>query len=185
MIAIGFEQFYEFQKMTHPWTFQDIERTIRYFWTGFFATCFKFQWSNTILPGSLDLDPGSHGKPMNSWCVSFETECMWDLRWFYTSMERDVAQLVERRTSNPKVVGSSLDGNYHPSLVSPSQQQWSPAGSGQTISSESKSGVSRWLWSRAGLLVAIHMWGSSCVHTRGHGRQEGYYSMYSMFSYAN
>ena len=26
-------------------------------------------------PGSLDLDPGSHGKPMNSWCVSFETEC--------------------------------------------------------------------------------------------------------------
>ncbi len=26
--------------------------------------------------GSLDLDPGSQGKPMNSWCVSFETECM-------------------------------------------------------------------------------------------------------------
>ena len=25
-------------------------------------------------PGSLDLDPGSHGKQMNSWCVSFETE---------------------------------------------------------------------------------------------------------------
>ena len=28
------------------------------------------------LPRSLDLDPGSQGKPMNSWCVSFETECM-------------------------------------------------------------------------------------------------------------
>ncbi len=28
-----------------------------------------------ILLGSLDLDPGSQGKPMNSWCVSFETEC--------------------------------------------------------------------------------------------------------------
>ena len=39
------------------------------------VTCFKFQWSNMTLPGSLDLDPGSQGKPMNSWCVSFETEC--------------------------------------------------------------------------------------------------------------
>ncbi len=27
------------------------------------------------LPDSLDLDPGSQGKSMNSWCVSFETEC--------------------------------------------------------------------------------------------------------------
>ena len=27
-------------------------------------------------PGSLDLDPGLDGKPMNSWCISFETECM-------------------------------------------------------------------------------------------------------------
>ncbi len=26
--------------------------------------------------GSLDLDTGSHGKPMNSWCVSLETECI-------------------------------------------------------------------------------------------------------------
>ncbi len=26
-------------------------------------------------PGSLDLDPGSQEKPVNSWCVSFETEC--------------------------------------------------------------------------------------------------------------
>ena len=31
--------------------------------------------SNMTLPGSLDLDPGSQGKPMNSWCVSFGTEC--------------------------------------------------------------------------------------------------------------
>ena len=72
-------------------------------------------------------------------------------------MERDIAQLVERRTCNPKVVGSSLGGGYHQSLVSPSQKQWSPTGSGQTISSESKSGVSRWLLSRAGVLVAIQM----------------------------
>ena len=57
--------------------------------------------------------------------------------------ERDVAQLVERRTCNPKVVGSSPGGDYHQSLVSPSQKLWSPAGSGQTISSESESGVSR------------------------------------------
>ena len=57
--------------------------------------------------------------------------------------KRDVAQLVERRTCNPKVVGLSLGGDYHQSLVSPSQKQWSPTGSGQTISSESKSGVSR------------------------------------------
>ena len=41
----------------------------------FFATCFKFSWSNTNLPGALDLDPGSQGKPLNPWCVSFETEC--------------------------------------------------------------------------------------------------------------
>ncbi len=76
LIAMGFEQFYEFQKMTYPWIFQDIERTIRYFWTGFLATCVKFQWSNMTLPGSLELDPGSHGKPIISWCVSFETECI-------------------------------------------------------------------------------------------------------------
>ncbi len=30
--------------------------------------------SNMILQGSLDLDPGSQGESMNSWCVSFETE---------------------------------------------------------------------------------------------------------------
>ena len=58
-------------------------------------------------------------------------------------MERDVAQLVECLTCNPKVVGLSPGGGYHQSLVSPSKKQWSPAGSGQTISSESKSGVSR------------------------------------------
>ncbi len=45
LIAMGFQQFYEFQ--------------------------------NTVL--SLDLDPGSQGKPVNSWCVSFETECMSDI----------------------------------------------------------------------------------------------------------
>ncbi len=27
------------------------------------------------LLGSCDLDPESRGKPMNSWCVSVETEC--------------------------------------------------------------------------------------------------------------
>ena len=27
-------------------------------------------------PGLLDLDPGSQGKPRNSWCVSFETKCI-------------------------------------------------------------------------------------------------------------
>ncbi len=32
-------------------------------------------WYNTTLPRSPDLDPGSQGKPMNSWCVSFKTEC--------------------------------------------------------------------------------------------------------------
>ena len=68
--------------MTYPWIFQDIERTIRYFWTGFLATCVKFQWSNMTLPGSLDLDPGSQGKPMNSWCVSFETECTMPFMFF-------------------------------------------------------------------------------------------------------
>ena len=79
LIAMGFEQFYEFQNMTYPWTFQDIERTVRHFRKRFFATCFKFSWSNTTLPGALDLDPGSQGKSMNSWCVSFETEC--SLKW--------------------------------------------------------------------------------------------------------
>ena len=34
--------------------------------------------------------------------------------------------LVERRTCNPKVIGSSLDGDYHQSLVSPSQKQCGP-----------------------------------------------------------
>ena len=47
------------------------------FLNGVFSTCFKFTWSNMTLPGSLDLDPGSQGKPGNSWCVSFETECMY------------------------------------------------------------------------------------------------------------
>ncbi len=36
--------------------------------------------------------------------------------------ERDVAQLVARRTCTPKVVGSSPGGGYHQSLVSPSQK---------------------------------------------------------------
>ena len=57
----------------------------------------------------------------------------------------DIAQLVERWTCNPgcnpKVVGSSLGGG----LVSAFQKRWFSAGSGQTISSESKSWVSRWL----------------------------------------
>ena len=75
LIAIGFEQFYEFQNMAYPWTFQDIRRMVWHFWIGFFATCFKFLRSNTTLPGALDFDPGSQGKSMNSWCVSFETEC--------------------------------------------------------------------------------------------------------------
>ncbi len=70
-----FEQFYEFQNMTYPWTFQDNERTIRHFWMGFFATCLEFLWSNMTRPGSLELDPGSQGKPSNLWCISFETEC--------------------------------------------------------------------------------------------------------------
>ncbi len=77
LIAMGFQQFYEFQNTTYPWTFQDIGRTIWHFWMGFFATCFKFAWSNVTPPGSLDLDPGSQGKPVNSWCISFETECTW------------------------------------------------------------------------------------------------------------
>ena len=75
LIAIGLAQFYEFENMTYPCTFQYIERTIWHFWTGFFATCFKFPLSYMTLPGSPDLDPGLQGKPMNSWCVSFETEC--------------------------------------------------------------------------------------------------------------
>ncbi len=64
-----------------------------------------------------------------------------------------------------------------------SQQQWSPAGSGQTVSSESKSGVSWWLWSRAGVLVAIQMWGSSCVHTPGHRRQGDETNISAHFGY--
>ena len=39
-----------------------------------------------------------------------------------TGKERDIAQLVERQTCNPKVVGSSLGWDYHQSLVSPSQK---------------------------------------------------------------
>ena len=61
--------------MTYPWTFRDIERTVWHFRKGFFANCFKFSWSNTTLPWALDLDPWSQGKSINSWCVSFETEC--------------------------------------------------------------------------------------------------------------
>ncbi len=57
--------------------------------------------------------------------------------------ERDKAQLVERQTCNPKVVGLRPGGNNHSSLVSSSKKQWSPSGLGQTISSESRSGVSR------------------------------------------
>ena len=43
------------------------------------SSYFKFSLSNMTQSGSLDLDPGSHGRPMNSWCVSFETEC--SSRW--------------------------------------------------------------------------------------------------------
>ncbi len=75
LIAMGFEQFYGFQNMTYTWTFQDIWRTVWYFRIGFFATSFKFSWSNTTQPGPIDLDPGSQGKSINSWCISFETEC--------------------------------------------------------------------------------------------------------------
>ncbi len=56
---------------------------------------------------------------------------------------RDLAQLVERQTCNMKVVGLSPGGDYHQSLVSPSQKLWSLAGSGQTISSVSNSWVSQ------------------------------------------
>ncbi len=54
--------------------------TLRYlenhlkFLNGFFVSCFKFSWSNITFPGSLDIDPGSHGKPMNSWSISYETD---------------------------------------------------------------------------------------------------------------
>ncbi len=37
-------------------------------------------------------------------------------------MRRYVAQLVECRTSNPKVMGSSSGGGYHQSVVLPSQK---------------------------------------------------------------
>ena len=93
-------------------------------------------------------------------------QAWWWIKTFFSLIEE--RQLVERQTCNSKVVGSSLGGSYHQSLVLPSQKQWSPAGSGQTIGSESKSGVSKWLWSRAGVLVAIQTWG---VHTWGHRRK--------------
>ncbi len=32
---------------------------------------------NMTVSRYLDLDPGSQRKLMNSWCVSFETECIW------------------------------------------------------------------------------------------------------------
>ena len=35
LTAVGFEQFYEFQNMKHPCTFQDIKRTIWHFGQGF------------------------------------------------------------------------------------------------------------------------------------------------------
>ncbi len=44
IVPMGFEQFYEFQNMTYPWTYQDIGRTVWHFWMGFFAICFKFSW---------------------------------------------------------------------------------------------------------------------------------------------
>ncbi len=78
---LGFEQFYEFQNMTYPWTFQDIGRTLWNIWMGVFATCFKFLWSNMTLPGALDLDTGSQGKSKNSRCLSFETECISKTAW--------------------------------------------------------------------------------------------------------
>ena len=32
--------------------------------------------------GSHDLDPGSQGKPMNPWCVSFETDSTQRKKWY-------------------------------------------------------------------------------------------------------
>ncbi len=51
------------------------------FFNGFFATCFNFSLSNMTKPGSLDLDPGLYGKPINSWCISYETECRDQMRY--------------------------------------------------------------------------------------------------------
>ena len=44
LLPMGFQQFYEFQNTTYPWTFQDIAETVWHFWMGFFGTCFKFLW---------------------------------------------------------------------------------------------------------------------------------------------
>ncbi len=65
LIAMGFEQFYEFQNLTYPWTFQDIRRTV-----------WHFRMYKVHNKGLLHTTPGSQEKSMNSWCVSFETECM-------------------------------------------------------------------------------------------------------------
>ena len=46
------------------------------FLNGVFARCFKFLRSDMSLPGALDLDPGSQGKSMNAWYVSFETNVL-------------------------------------------------------------------------------------------------------------
>ena len=45
------------------------------FLMGPFVTCYKFPLADITWPGSHDLEPGSQGKPVNSWCISFETEC--------------------------------------------------------------------------------------------------------------
>ena len=72
---MGFEQFYKFQNTTYPSTFQDIGRPIRHFWMGFFCDLLQIL---TIKYDPADVNwpwPWVTEKPINWWCVSFETEC--------------------------------------------------------------------------------------------------------------
>ncbi len=57
------------------------------------------------------------------------------------------------------------------------------ARSGQTISSENKSGISRWFWLLADVVVAIQMWGSSWMYTGGRRRLRDETNISAHFGY--
>ncbi len=77
---MGFGQFYSGTWHAHG-LFKMSGKPFDIFWMGYSVTCYKFPWADMTWPGSHDLDPGSQGKPVNSPCISFETECIQPKLW--------------------------------------------------------------------------------------------------------
>ncbi len=81
LLPMGFEQFYEFQNMTYPWTFQDIGRTVWHFWMWFLCDLFQILM--------IKYDPAGVTWPW-PWVTGEANEFMvrvfWD--WVYTENTR-------------------------------------------------------------------------------------------------